>query len=290
MRVFVYTCIMFSMSKVCRKAILLAIISMVFALPTAALAEEETPTPSASVAPSEEIFTPKPEPDILESGSRGETVARIQRRLKDLGYYQYKPTGYFISVTQSALQMFQEVNGLEADGSVGDITLDKLFSMYPERRNTSGIPGYTAPTSVAPTASDYGEKVKWDSIDQLIRTQERFVVEDLYSNLSCTLVRTGGSSNMQAEPATAQDAATLKSMFNGVVSGEKRAVVVVYGGGRYAASLYGALHGTDTVSENEAQGHVNLYFSGSVSEATRMTDLEHEQNISLAANENTDNN
>ena len=59
-------------------------------------------------------------------GSSGNIVARIQHRLKDLGYFSDNIDGIFGSNTYNAVVSFQASNGLEPDGIVGDATLEKL--------------------------------------------------------------------------------------------------------------------------------------------------------------------
>ena len=84
-----------------------------------------TPTPVPTLAP-----TPAPTatPGVLKSGTQGEAVKGIQERLQTLGYYTGKIDGDFGSGTKAAVQAFQEVNGLEADGVVGAKTLNVLYS------------------------------------------------------------------------------------------------------------------------------------------------------------------
>jgi len=59
----------------------------------------------------------------LRKGMSGEDVAVVQRLLKDLGFFTYPQiTGYFGSVTETAVKAFQRANGLTADGIIGPIT------------------------------------------------------------------------------------------------------------------------------------------------------------------------
>lgn len=59
-------------------------------------------------------------------GSSGNTVAAIQQRLKDLGYFSDNVDGIFGANTYNAVVSFQSSNGLDPDGIVGDATLEKL--------------------------------------------------------------------------------------------------------------------------------------------------------------------
>lgn len=82
-----------------------------------------TPAPTPVPTPS-----PSPTPGVLKSGAQGDAVKDIQTRLQELGYYKGKIDGDFGSGTKNAVQAFQEVNGLEADGVVGAKTLAVLYS------------------------------------------------------------------------------------------------------------------------------------------------------------------
>jgi len=64
---------------------------------------------------------------IYKNGSIGDDVTRIQKALKDAGFYQGEPDGIFGSQTETALKNFQAKSGLGADGIVGPATWGKLF-------------------------------------------------------------------------------------------------------------------------------------------------------------------
>ena len=59
-------------------------------------------------------------------GSSGNTVAKIQQRLKDLGYYSDNVDGIFGENTYYAVNSFQEANGITTDGIAGNTTLERL--------------------------------------------------------------------------------------------------------------------------------------------------------------------
>lgn len=65
----------------------------------------------------------------LRVGSSGEAVSALQQRLATLGFFTYgQATGYYGSVTKSAVVSFQSACGLAADGIAGPLTRIKLFS------------------------------------------------------------------------------------------------------------------------------------------------------------------
>ena len=64
--------------------------------------------------------------ELYKKGSGGAVVSEIQTRLKNWGYYYGAVDGVYGSQTEKAVRWFQEKNGLNADGQVGDQTLAAL--------------------------------------------------------------------------------------------------------------------------------------------------------------------
>src|SRR5574337_1242615 len=61
-------------------------------------------------------------------GSTGAEVKTIQVRLAELGLYVGDVDGVFGGGTESAVKNFQQKNGLDVDGIVGEDTWKKLFA------------------------------------------------------------------------------------------------------------------------------------------------------------------
>jgi peptidoglycan hydrolase-like protein with peptidoglycan-binding domain len=59
---------------------------------------------------------------MMRNGDSGVEVTRLQQDLARLGYFNTNATGYFGSITQSAVEQFQRANGLAVDGIVGPVT------------------------------------------------------------------------------------------------------------------------------------------------------------------------
>lgn len=64
--------------------------------------------------------------ELYKKGSGGSVVSEIQTRLKNWGYYNGDVDGVYGSQTEKAVRWFQQKNGLNADGQVGDQTLAAL--------------------------------------------------------------------------------------------------------------------------------------------------------------------
>ncbi len=76
-----------------------------------------TPDPNAS-----------PTPQLVRTGTTGDTVTDLQTRLQELGYYTGSIDGQFGPGTKAAVTLFQQQHGLAADGIVGPQTSAVLFS------------------------------------------------------------------------------------------------------------------------------------------------------------------
>jgi peptidoglycan hydrolase-like protein with peptidoglycan-binding domain len=64
----------------------------------------------------------------LQRGESGTEVTRLQENLKNIGYYDGPLTEFFGSLTEDAVIRFQQDKGLNADGVVGQQTLDAINS------------------------------------------------------------------------------------------------------------------------------------------------------------------
>ena len=70
--------------------------------------------------------TLKANKDILENGDKGFTVAIVQHKLKELGYYNSDIDGIYGQGTVVAVKKFQQEKGIPSDGVVGEKTYEML--------------------------------------------------------------------------------------------------------------------------------------------------------------------
>lgn len=64
---------------------------------------------------------------LLNIGSRGDEVSKVQQTLLEKGYFQHEVTGYYGHITKDAVRRFQRDAGIGIDGIVGPITRDALW-------------------------------------------------------------------------------------------------------------------------------------------------------------------
>ena len=84
--------------------------------------EAPTPAPTAPIDITEDNVT------IIQAGSIGNDVLNLQKRLQELGYYIARMDGVYLNTDMNAVILFQEVNGLTADGTAGYETQKLLYS------------------------------------------------------------------------------------------------------------------------------------------------------------------
>ena len=64
---------------------------------------------------------------LLNIGSRGDEVSKVQQTLLEKGYFQHEVTGYYGSITKDAVRRFQQDAGIGVDGIVGPITRNAMW-------------------------------------------------------------------------------------------------------------------------------------------------------------------
>jgi len=76
--------------------------------------------------------------EILRSGSRGEAVEELQKKLAGKGINPGPVDGIFGPKTEEALKRFQEREGLDVDGIAGSNTFTALGMMEAEEEAEGG--------------------------------------------------------------------------------------------------------------------------------------------------------
>lgn len=72
------------------------------------------------------VFTGVNAAFALQFGNRGTEVVELQKKLHQIGYFDGPITGYYGTLTRSAISQFQADNGLAVDGIAGYQTLAAL--------------------------------------------------------------------------------------------------------------------------------------------------------------------
>lgn len=91
----------------------------------------------------------------LKVGSRGQAVTSLQDSLRAIGVFQHKSTGYFGSITETAVKQVQTRNGLKVTGVADQGTLQAIEKMT----NTQQEPSRSATVSKTLKIGSSGQSV-----------------------------------------------------------------------------------------------------------------------------------
>ena len=222
--------------------------------------------------------------ELLKIGSIGNEVVLVQQRLKELGYLNFRVTGKYSSITFEAVRHFQQNNHLPDDGQVGASTLAPLLST--DAKIASRNPEFKViygPHLQNPAV--FGELTEWNEIDPIFPAGTKVSIQDLYSSNTFQMQRTGGINNARVETVSQSDTDAFTDMFGGGSTWEKRPVLATINGETYAASLFGAPGGEDTIADNGMNGGTQLFFYKSTSDLFSLRDEEHANSVLKAAGE-----
>jgi len=231
---------------------------------------------------------------LLKKGSRGAAVSELQTKLKEKGFYSGSIDGIFGSGTENAVKAFQRASGLTADGIAGPKTIAAL--------NQSG--GSSRGTTDRPNGSV--ELIHWNDVDSVWPRNTSAVIVDVDTGKRINVYRSGGTNHADVETASAADTATLKSLYGGSFSWDRRAVVVEVGGRRLAASMAGMPHAgrddqpnramvsnrsggygygsnLDAIKGNNMDGVFDVHFYQSRTHGSNKVDSAHQSMVKKAA-------
>lgn len=282
-----------------KKALLLSICLCLLLFSPAALAASEdeplaptpepTLTPAPTVTPAPPQVTPFPGLVGLNAmqNATNEDVLRVQIRLRDLGYFNFKPTGVFQSMTADAAKKFQQKHTMDdgspmiADGTIGAQSMDILFRHSVSRADIAANIPFGKALEGEPALK--GELVPWSEVKTLLTIGTAYTITDFNTGLSFSMAFTGGENHAEMECPDAFNAGIYKEVFGGEYNYSKRSVVIAINGRQIAASLFGWPHGSDGYAANEMAGHACLFFDGSLSHVGSLPDAEHQELVFRAA-------
>lgn len=241
-------------------------------------------------------------------------VVNIQSRLRDLGYYNYKVTGFYGSLTEYAVKLFQRYNGIKETGEVDSVTEEALYANEAKRLPMSAIdasadrfgvtPSPTPKPTAKPTAKPTpkatpkpdnsnitsngkvktGSYLDWSQVKGIFAKGDIATVYDFNTGVSWRVKRTGGSKHADVEPIDASQTALYKKALGKYYKNWKRQpCVVVIDGYRIAASYHGYPHGYDNISGNDLSGHYCIHFKNSRTHCSNKIDPDHQACVKKAA-------
>jgi len=269
---------------------------------------------------------------LLKEGDENTNVAEMQKKLIKLGYLNAKATGFFGPATTAAVKKLQKKYDYENDGIAGASTLALLSKLSNGSKvtATSKTPVKTVAVKTAVKAVSTGTEhtdekdanqskevvettsqtnfmpLWFGSVDKTFAIGDTANVYDIGTGLSFRVKRTYGHNHADCETISAKDTATMKKIFGGTWSWERRAVIVSVGGLKLAGSMSGMPHagldkytanktvssrsggfgrGTnlDAVKKNNMNGVFDIHFYKSKNHYNNKIDPKHQALVKAAA-------
>ena len=215
------------------------------------------------------------EDKLMTSGDKGEEVVRVQTRLFDLGYYTYKPTGSFRTVTKSAVISYQAASGLMSDGSVGQETMRALFSHDAKRAEfRAQIPlSFTAQGTI----TQRGNSTSWKIVKEKLTPDTYYHIRNAATGEEVLLRFDSGENHAEMRlpimiAPRKNIAAILSKWLGSANSFYKCAVVFELDGQWIAASM-----------QWDGDDRICVYFKDSLSDVLGFPDVEHDANVKKAS-------
>lgn len=213
----------------------------------------------------------------MKKNDTGLETVIIQRRLYDLGYVHFRPTGKYADMTVAGIRNFQARNKLSVTGELSYDAYIRLFTADIRRNGSNGaIPRIFGKGQIVATPA--GSLHDWEkTVAGAFPVGSRAVVTDYNTGLQYTVQRTGGTNHADVQVVDSTSYNNLLSSFGGGISWEKRAVIVEIGDLRIAASIFGYPNKNNVLKNGLSKGSYCIYFSGSKSDiGGGLPDAEHE--------------
>lgn len=199
---------------------------------------------------------------LLRKGDESAAVRTLQQNLEALGYYDGTITGSYGNLTAEAVRRFQKKNGLTADGVAGKKTLAAIEAAMTKK---------TQKAEEEKKAEEYANSTAGKA-SKVLNTYFSAWRKDYANGQTCTVYDfvTGRSwklrilskdKHMDAEPLTAEDTTSMNKAFEGMKAWVPKAVWVTFSDGKtYIGSTHNVAHGTQSVKNNNFEGHICVHF------------------------------
>ncbi|KNY26491.1 LysM peptidoglycan-binding domain-containing protein [Pseudobacteroides cellulosolvens] len=145
------------------------------------------------------------------------------------------------------------------------------------------VPVYAIPVRLTP-GPQYGEYLDWYTEAQyLFPIGKQADIIDFVTGKRFKIQRTIGASHADCEPLTSTDSQIIKELWGGNYSWATRAVLVVVGERKIAASMSSTPHDIEYIENNNFTGHFDIHFKNSRRHVDNAIDEYHQAKIRIAA-------
>jgi len=129
----------------------------------------------------------------------------------------------------------------------------------------------------------FGQVVSWEEAKQIFPRMDFAQVIDLETGLSFRVQRRAGSQHADVQPATAEDTAIMKRIYDGKWSWKRRAILIKVNEKVLAASMHCMPHGGGAITWNNFPGHFCIHFKNSTTHRRSYPDPGHELMVDKAS-------
>lgn len=126
------------------------------------------------------------------------------------------------------------------------------------------------------------EILPWDQVNNIMPKYTIFTIIDIETGRSFKVQRRAGSQHADVQPLTHKDTKTMKKIYNGKWSWNRRAILVLVEDQLLAASMHGMPHGAGAL-KNGFPGHFCVHFWKSTTHKRDKMDPAHQLMILKAA-------
>ena len=207
--------------------------------------------------------TPAPGYTVLRSGATGPDVTRLQTAMAALDY-GVSVTGVYDDQTISWVRIFQSVNTLSVDGVAGKDTQGCLYSGSAKK-----FVKYSGKGVVVPDVGEIKLLHWFNEVKPLLSNGDLLTVYDPETTISFQLQLLSPGRHADCEPLTAEDTASLREIYGGVTTWDPKFVFVLLPNGVWSgATLHDTPHETNTIKDNNFDGHMCVHFLRDMSEVS----------------------
>jgi hypothetical protein len=211
---------------------------------------------------------------MLQKGSTGEAVSRLQSALSALGYYNGPVNGSYDTATVTAVKAFQQNNGTGVDGVAGTATQTILYERTPR-------PAWEAAPTPAPLPEGAGQMAApspgqvelshwFNDVKKNYRAGQTYSVYDPASGLGWSLKFYAMGNHADSEPLTALDTAIMNKAFGNATTWNPKPVYAHMPDGRWIlATMHNTPHLTGSIKDNGFDGHLCVHFYRDMDEVTK---------------------
>lgn len=242
---------------------------------------------------------------LLRKEMDNNSVLKLQQDLHRLGFLTVNPTGYYGTLTETAVKNFQLQYGLSSDGIAGPQTIAQLQQIV--SGDDTAMPVVTRGTTMrTPIKGDIQLRPWYGDIEHFFARGDTATIVDVATGLAFQAQRTYGTNHADMEASSKEDTKILKQIAGGEWNWVRRPIIVEVHGVRLAASMTAKPHAgldhlpalqtvsnrsggfgrgmnLDEIKGNGMDGHFDIHFLKSRTHGSNQVDSDHQNAIKEAA-------